>query len=166
MFNERYCSENPRYWTLEDVRKIMSTTEADASKDKAGPISAPDLLQWLLDTLQAEAFELHFNYQHLHRICWRLLCRLKTSCEPSLLHAYGPGYIENDNQLPLVVGYVLMVVTGTRKLEGLIRARKEDVGVTSALMVQAAKVIASFVKDQGSELCQFMEREYGFDVDV
>ena len=68
------------------------------------------LLQ-LLDTLRhaiaAEEHMLRFDYFSLHLRCLCLLRTLRTSLDDKLRQYFGSAYIENETQLPFVVGYVL-----------------------------------------------------------
>lgn len=71
----------------------------------------PDrLIRALVLSLQAESLTLAFPYLTLHRTAWGMLRALRDACEPLLLELYGPMYMERENQLPWVVGWIFMAL--------------------------------------------------------
>ena len=49
----------------------------------------------------------------MHRLSWTILRGVKQGCDPILRQLYTPAYIENETQLPFVVGWILMNASGS-----------------------------------------------------
>lgn len=105
---------------IEDADKLRERKRAASSKKTAasGARMPPDrLIRALVLALQAESVTLAFPYLELHRAAWRVLRAVREACEPLLLELYGPTYMERENQLPWVVGWIFMaLVEGDAKL--------------------------------------------------
>lgn len=136
-FKSRYAGEAERVdWTTEQIDAICSLSEyqqvesededilqfhsiPDAEElrrkheqHRRKPISADSLrpeslVRELMFSLQNESLELQFSYLLLHRLCWQLLRQIKGYCDALLCERYGLKYIERENQLPFLVGYIL-----------------------------------------------------------
>lgn len=161
-FKERYCDRNPRFeLRTEDVEKILEKSDwqyemnnedkpmtlikdnekvPGLQKAVAKQLPATKLLVTLRATLQAEILELSFDYLTLHRFCWRLLRAVKDRCRDRLIEMYGPEYIEKENQLPFIVGYIFMTATNTKRLADFMKMKKTD-EVTGVMLSQAADAI-------------------------
>lgn len=75
-------------------------------------MSPEQLIQPLTMALQAETMEISFPYLTMHRWCWRLLRAVKDACDPLLRQLYTPAYMDRENQLPFVVGYIFLAASG------------------------------------------------------
>ncbi|KAF5591765.1 hypothetical protein FPCIR_6045 [Fusarium pseudocircinatum] len=73
-----------------------------------GKLQAGSLLKPLAMALTAEMFEFSFPYLVLHRWAWKSLRQIKSVCDPVLRRLYGPAYLDQEKQLPFMVGYILM----------------------------------------------------------
>jgi hypothetical protein len=195
LFKDRYCHGSGRVnLTLQDVEKILSESEweeeaegddgiANTDKNtlvlsrnqapknrKWGPhqyLPATQLLESLRNALQGETLEFTFDYLLMHRFCWRLLRQVKESCDKSLREMYGPGYLEQENQLPFTVGYIFMAATDTKKLDVLLSDKLSD-AVTSELMKQAASVIEGMIVTGAGDFIstKILEEQYGLVFEV
>lgn len=141
-FKSRYAGEAERVdWIIEQIDAICSLSEyqqvgsgeedilqfhsiPDAEElrrkreqHRRKPISADSLrpeslLRELMFSLQNESLELQFSYLLLHRLCWQLLGQVKEHCDALLCERYGSRYIERENQLTFLVGYILEAAVG------------------------------------------------------
>lgn len=75
-------------------------------------LPAEQLIESLVLALQAESIELVFPWLIMHQHCWRLLRDVDERCQPLLTAKYTPDYIERENQLPFVVGWILAAASG------------------------------------------------------
>jgi hypothetical protein len=116
------------------------------------------LMAILRAALQAEIMELSYDYLTLHRFCWRLLRSVKEHCRELLIKMYGPDYIEKENQLPFIVGYILMAATTTDKLAGFLKIKTTN-EVTSALLAQAADAINTMLETSAGGIVSMILRE-------
>ncbi|KAF2827075.1 hypothetical protein CC86DRAFT_394111 [Ophiobolus disseminans] len=145
-FKERYCEANPRFdLRAEDVQSIVEQSEWQLVKAPTKKVTITQLVSILRAGLQAEIIELSFDYLTFHRFCWRLLCGIKDTCCDQLVQMYGPDYIEDENQLPFVVGYIFASATNTRRLAGFMKIKKTD-EVTSKVVRDAAEVLQVMVE--------------------
>ncbi|KAL2853954.1 hypothetical protein BJX68DRAFT_254001 [Aspergillus pseudodeflectus] len=134
--------EDPRSKHLEDEklgeeetisfeRNIMpKPTPKSNRKTPTKRLTITSLLETLRNTVQSEALQFAFDYLALHRICWRMLREVRK-------------YIEEESQLPFVIGYIFMAASGTDWL-GKALAKKDDV-VKSRIMLEAAGVLEAFI---------------------
>lgn len=183
-FKDRFCSTSGQtdlslqdlerivaksVWKIDEVGEALSdmgfpSLARESKKGKAANAkqaisqrrpNATELLESLRNSLMGERLELDFDYLTLHRICWRLLRLIQKECDPKLTKMCGAGYLEQENQLPFVVGYIFGAAAKT-KLLGSMLAKKSDI-VTSELLVQAASVMNAYVQQHGKTVSSIME---------
>ncbi|KAL2829503.1 hypothetical protein BDW59DRAFT_142166 [Aspergillus cavernicola] len=186
MFFDRYCEGSGQIGFSEsDLEKILGGPIAENDKEdehEEGIISMQrnsttskrktpvkkhsrqltivELLETLRNTLRGEAPELTFDYLELHRICWRMLRLVREACDPHLRKIYGVEYLEDETQLPFVVGYIFMAVMGTDQL-GKALAQKDDV-VKSNLLMSAARVVEGLIYPLGGSLVVQLLAKQGY----
>lgn len=85
---------------------LASITNKYNTKQK---LSAGTFLEGLANAIHAEGMHLTFDYFRLHRFCWVLLRSIKSRCSADLRDIFGYNYIEREDQLPYVVGYLFRV---------------------------------------------------------
>ncbi|RFN50817.1 hypothetical protein FIE12Z_4893, partial [Fusarium flagelliforme] len=73
---------------------------------EGGKVKAEELLVPLASALTGELTEFGFPYMYMHHMTWEILNTIKSACDPILRRLNGPAYLENENQLPLIVGYI------------------------------------------------------------
>jgi hypothetical protein len=73
------------------------------------------LLTCVREGLAAEEMHLLFDYFRVHQRGIRLLRTLKDALHEDMVEYFGEGYIEDDSQLPYVVGYIFEIVHGADK---------------------------------------------------
>ncbi|KAK7959077.1 uncharacterized protein PG986_003931 [Apiospora aurea] len=103
---------------IEDPAKRKEKQEQKPRRKKAvegGKMTTEQLIKPLMMALHAETLEFAFPYLHFHRWCWRLLRAVKETADGLLRQLYTPNYLERENQLPWVVGWIFMAASG---LEG------------------------------------------------
>jgi len=145
----------------EKVREKRREHEKKKKKKKAntrrtddGPKLKPkDLIEKLVIALHSEAIQLAFPYLQFHRICWEMLREVKNACHKRLLEMHGPEYMEEESQLPWVVGYILIEaapVGGYQDLRLLALAAEAVNGVLSK--GEGGAVVRALDKDKGFSL--------------
>ena len=178
LFKERYCSNGHSVtWTTESMRPIIEAKMEDDSdsedavmkksprvktaisgslirrpKRMSKTIPTIDFLRDLAHALHAETLELSVDYLRLHRFCWMLLRNVNEMCKPQLLEKIGAGYLEKENQLPFVVGYIFMVATQTNGVANLLLPRRPGVQVSSRLLGQAAGALKNMIDSGVGEI--------------
>ncbi|KAL8668933.1 MAG: hypothetical protein Q9168_006459 [Polycauliona sp. 1 TL-2023] len=121
-------------------------------------IPTTNFLRDLAHALHAESIEMNIDYLRIHRSCWTLLRSVNEACKPRLLQAYGGGYLDREDQLPFVVGYIFMSATTTAHIAGLLLPKKTGIQVSSQLLKTAAEVIEEKM-DSGAGAVEMGELE-------
>lgn len=139
---------------------------ARSSKRSGTSTSMLGFLEDVANGLHAEQVEMSIDYLLLHRTCWQLLRQVNVICKAKLLEMYGGGYLDKENQLPFVVGYIFMTATQTKKVANLLLPRRTE-EVTSKLLAMAGEAVEKFVKKKssGDVLVRMLRREYGYCLD-
>jgi len=155
-------------------KRNTSTTKTSTSgsllkrpqRDTTQSLTISDFLQDLANALNAETMEMSLDYLRLHRFCWMLLRNVNGACKPTLLETYGGGYLEKENQLPWVVGYIFMAATETSRIVDLLIPRRQSVAVSSRLLAVAADVVKEMVKVGAGEIeVRMLEAMVGAEID-
>lgn len=177
LFKGRYCRNDQTVtWTTDSIKPIIEAKIEDDSdsedlekksskvktaasgslfrKPKRNGKSLPttDFLEDLASALHAETLELSVDYLRMHRFCWMLLRKVNEVCKPKLLETFGPGYLEKENQLPFVVGYVFMAATQTSRVANLLIPKRAGVQVSSRLLAMAATALEGMVESGAGEI--------------
>ncbi|KAJ4256861.1 hypothetical protein NW762_008957 [Fusarium torreyae] len=94
---------------MDGSRDVKGKSQAKQHKKATdgGKLTPGELLKPLVLALTAETLEFSFPYLFMHRWTWKFLRRIKEVCDPVLRRLNGPTYIERENQLPFVIGYIL-----------------------------------------------------------
>ena len=125
-----------------------------------------DFLKGLASALHAEALELSVGYLRIHRFCWMLLRAVNDRCGPKLLEIYGGGYLEKENQLPFVVGYIFMTATETSRVANLLLPKRQGGEVSSRLLAVAAEVMEVMIDTgAGAMEINMLGMIHGFELD-
>lgn len=128
---------------------------------------AVDFLEVLANALQAEEVEMSFDYLLMHRFCWMLLRTIHEACRPQLLNIYGGGYIEQENQLPFVVGYIFMTCSQTSRLANLIKKKPEGTAITSQVLATAATAVRQMIEGGAGEfVLKMLEKQLDIELDT
>ena len=173
-------------WTLDSIKPIIEAKVEDDSGDEDSEkratkvktaasgslirkhkrngksIPTTDFLEELANALQAESLEFSIDYLRLHRLCWMLLRKVNDVCKAQLLKIFGAGYLEKENQLPFVVGYIFMVATTTRQISSLLLQRRDDLQASSRLLATAAEALEAMIESGAGEIeSKFMAQRIG-----
>ena len=187
LFEGRYCrNDHTVTWTLEFIKLIIEAkTEDDSDNEEAEKkntkiktaasgslirkpkrnvksIPTTDFLEDLANALHAETLELSIDYLRVHRFCWMLLRNVNEVCKPTLHEMVGAGYLEEESQLPFVVGYIFMAATQTNRVANLLLPRRPNFQVSSKLLMTAASALKGMIESGAGEIeCKFIARRLG-----
>jgi len=129
-------------------------------------IETTDFLLDIANALHAETVELNLDYLRVHRFCWKLLRAVNDTCKPRLLRTYGAVYLEREDQLPFVVGYIFMAATITSQIAGVLIPRRAEVEVSSQLLMTAAETLAVMIESgAGAIETKMLEQQIGAELD-
>ncbi|KAF5667204.1 Ank-repeat mbp1 [Fusarium heterosporum] len=91
-----------------EENKIKKKGKKDTAKSKgAVRISPVALLGELGDAIEKEVEEPAFPYLIMHRSNWDLLDLVKVRYESLLKSWYGPAFVQQEWELPFLVGHIL-----------------------------------------------------------
>lgn len=93
--------------------------------------------------MASEELHLLFDYFGLHQRCSRMLRDLQTHTQHDLVKYFGSDYIEDESQLPYIIGYIFEVVRGSDRIGEELRVEVEGRG--SRMLYDAAGVLARFL---------------------
>ncbi|KAF4440758.1 hypothetical protein F53441_12209 [Fusarium austroafricanum] len=130
----------------QQTEKKKSRTKQKKKATDGGKLSPGELLEPLVMALTEETPEFAFPYLFLHRLTWKLLRQVKQACDPVLRRMYGATYLDKENQLPFVVGYVLMAFAEDPHLDGkaLMRTAAQEMnGLVSQKEVSSLAIKAA-----------------------
>lgn len=126
----------------------------------------PEMLMLVCQALVSEELALTFDHFRLHRAAWRLLRSIKERIADELRRIYTPMYIEKENQLPFIAGYIFMTAVRTKKIGTLLRPKKEDV-VSSKMLMEAASVLDGMIQTGlGALEVRILTEKYGMQFEV
>ncbi|KAF4877788.1 hypothetical protein CGCSCA1_v003190 [Colletotrichum siamense] len=137
---------------LTEIRKGKNKKLAE----DGGRLPPEKLIRSLLFALQSEIMEVAFPYLLMHRWCWMVLRSLKEQCDPLLRELFTPAYIERENQLPFVVGWVLAAMNSSGEV---LQDRR--------LLESAAVVLNTFLSaGAAGSICSSVLEKIGIHVQV
>jgi hypothetical protein len=157
---------------IEDPKKAQEKKRLREQHDKGirrkgakqgACMAAEHMIKLLTFALHAESLEFSFPYLQMHRWCWRLLRAMKNSCDPILRPILGPDYLENETELPFLVGYILFLAScadgqkhttkpleeAAKEMHGMI----ENAGdfITKKVLGEILNIDISVLDDDGTE---------------
>ncbi|PYI35005.1 hypothetical protein BP00DRAFT_463023 [Aspergillus indologenus CBS 114.80] len=144
-------------------RGTRSSRSKPTKKRSARQLTIVELLETLRDTVHNEAPEFTFDYLALHRNCWRLLRMVRDMCDPHLRRVHGADYLEDETELPFLVGYLFMAAAGTDAL-GKILAEKDEV-VSGQMMACAATVVEGMIESEAGSLAVKLLGQQGYQIE-
>ena len=128
-------------------------------------VTTVKILVDLAEGLHYETVELNLGYLRIHSLCWKLLRSVNEACKPQLLDIYGSGYLEEEHQLPLIVGYIFAAACDSPKTPGLLKSRREGVRASRRLLETAARIICQILESEDTAVgIKTMEKLLGFKV--
>ena len=109
-----------------------------------------ELLLALVAGIDEELPQLTFDYFAFHRTCWRLLRQVQQSLHQDLLRYYQPGYIEKENQLSWLVGYIFMTayMSGEAAKALGLKQPKAKIETSSKVLQKAGQVVQQFIESE------------------
>jgi len=108
-------------------------------------LSPVELVETLFDAVSYELPMLKLDYFSLHRRCWMFLRSLNESLRPQFHAAFGQGYLEQEQQLPFLVGYILQIASGSKQAFSKIRLPAGHVA-SSRVMTTAGVALSGFYR--------------------
>lgn len=164
--------------SIEAWKILKFTTKTNPTTNVRSRNPIVQFLNALLVATQSETLELTFDHFRLHIFCWTLLRKLRDALYDDLIELHGRGCLDKnqEDQLPDIVGYILMTAvsatatatdtaaekqklagtnTGTSSSTPASRKGKQKDVVKNRLLVKAAKVMNRMLKPAGAGQSQW-----------
>ncbi|WPG97910.1 Hypothetical protein R9X50_00069300 [Acrodontium crateriforme] len=107
--------------------------------------SLTQLLIAVREGMIGEELHLKFDYFGLHQRGFELLKKLQNHLQDQMVQYFGSDYIEQEFQLPFIVGYIFEVVRGSDR----IAQQFKDVESGSRMLQAASEVLAQYLEEKG-----------------
>ncbi|WWC65533.1 uncharacterized protein I303_108151 [Kwoniella dejecticola CBS 10117] len=153
---------------LNSVETLLSDILADEAKQSAiadkkytirrkrnhrsHKFSILQLLSILEAGLEAETRSIRFDYVSMHLRCLTILKKVQLSADEYFTRKLGPLYLENDSQLPFIVGWILNFAAFSGRAAESISIRREGrkaVDVRSQRLTDATRVMKEYLISTG-----------------
>ena len=152
IFKERYLSlDGSVRWTILNIESLLkeADTEMHAVKnrwEKSHQLSPLQLLTALQVALAADYAELTYDYFGMHTKCMNLLRQLRSENHDRLVQYCGPDYLEREDQISTVAGYIIMIAVRTEKAGETLTGQSTG----SHMLVKAGRIMGDFIGTQAS----------------
>ncbi|KAK0508380.1 hypothetical protein JMJ35_009464 [Cladonia borealis] len=154
IFKERYLSlDGSVRWTILNIESLLKETDTEAHVvkkrwEKSHQLSPLQLLTALQIALAGEFPELTYDYFGMHIKCLNLLRQLRSENHDKLLQYCGPEYLEREDQISTVAGYIIMISVRTEMAGEALTSQSTG----SHMLVEAGRIMGDFIQasvDQG-----------------
>ena len=152
IFKERYLSlDGSVRWTILNIESLLKETHTGmhAVKNrwkKSHQLSPLQLLTALQVALAADYAELTYDYFGMHTKCMNLLRQLRSENHDKLVQYCGPDYLEREDQISTVAGYIIMIAVRTEKAGEALTGQSTG----SHMLVKAGRIMGDFIGTQAS----------------
>lgn len=133
-----------------DAARVASITNKYNTKQK---LNAGTFLEGLANAINAEGMHLTFDYFRLHRFCWLLLRSIKSRCSEDLRDIFGYNYIEREDQLPYIVGYLFRIAFNSERMVSNKTGLEIDQMSRHQIYRGAAQGLEQMVQSSGGGSC-------------
>ena len=168
IFYRKYCGDYKLGTRLDIglIEKLLLDVQSDIDKSRSSrkrklrrerrhrtqKFSLVQILSVIEAGLTLETASVHFDYIGMHLRCIQLLKKVQQGAHNYLVQKHGEGYMENDSQLPFIVGWILKIAALSGKASealGIMRTGRDGVTVVSKLLLGAVGSMNEFLKEPG-----------------
>lgn len=167
IFQPRYVADGNAVFTAGNLTALASiankaqrihvslcNTEQLAAAITSQPQITPiQLLTCIQEGLAAEEMHLLFDYFDIHRRGIELLRKLKTGLHEDMVEYFGEEYIEDDSQLPFIVGYIFDIVHGADKAAEHLELQNHG----SKILSKASDILKEFLETENTGMKGLMQ---------
>ncbi|KAI9737302.1 MAG: hypothetical protein M1818_005835 [Claussenomyces sp. TS43310] len=122
-------------------------SQASTKKSVTQPLTPVPFLSSLQDCVQADILALNINYVSLHMCCFDLLRDVHVKLDAYFKKYIGGEYLEKENQLPFLVGYIFSIAVGSSRTAEALKISEPS---TSSTLLSAGDVVKGYVEKEGS----------------
>ena len=152
IFKERYLSlDGSVRWTILNIESLLKEVDTGMPAvknrwEKSHQLSPLQLLTALQVALAADFAELTYDYFGMHTKCMNLLRQLRSENHDKLVQYCGPDYLEREDQISTVAGYIIMIAVRTEKAGETLTGQSTG----SHMLVKAGRILGDFIGNQVS----------------
>ncbi|KAK4501974.1 hypothetical protein PRZ48_007784 [Zasmidium cellare] len=119
---------------------LQALSQDLATQKQYSPLQILDIVR---EGVAGEELHLIFDYFGLHQRCWKMLRTVQTHLHADLVKHFGEMYMEEEAQLPFVIGNLFEVVWGSDRIMEALRVEGG-----SRMLHTAAGVLDRFLQDE------------------
>lgn len=127
---------------------VADATKLSNKLSAQGHLTSIQLLASIREGMAAEELHLVFDYFQMHQKGYDVLKKVQTAVQDDMVKYFGPDYIENESQLPYIVGYIFEVVRGSDRIAENLRG---EAG-TSKVLQNASDTLKEFLETDSNAL--------------
>jgi hypothetical protein len=143
----RLTEESPEEAPSKDTDQApVSGVRSEQRRQRWGKeqsLNPVELLEALFDAVSDEVTILKFDYFAMHRRCWQVLRKLNEHLGDDFKKYLGAGYLEREDQLPFVVGYIFQIAVTAQRIAR--ECRLEEGETYSKIMSEAVDVLEGYL---------------------
>lgn len=154
---DRYLSQRGSIaWSVQNIEGIMNEASQQGLPqrirnrwNRSHHLSHLQVLELLRSALMSEHKALRYDYISMHFRCLEFLHKLQAEIDEDLISQFGPGYVEREDQLSNLVGYVLMAAV---MFERTMAATKDPRGLNVAdcrLVSKSGALLKNLIVESG-----------------
>lgn len=156
---ERYLTQRGSIaWSVQNIEAILNEANQQGLPqhlrnrwNKSHQLSHMQVLSILRSALSAEYKVLHFDYISMHYRCLDFLRQLRVEIDEDLKSQFGPEYLEREDQLSNLVGYILMAAVMFERAMTIVKDSRQSF-ITNLPMVSKTGVMMKKLIDQFGEV--------------
>ncbi|WWD04021.1 hypothetical protein V865_002084 [Kwoniella europaea PYCC6329] len=121
-------------------------------KHRSPKYSILQMISLLEAGLEAETASIRFDYVSMHLRCFSILDKVRLSAHEYITSKVGPDYLDNDSQLPYVVGQILQFAAFSPRAAAQNRIKREGrdaVVIRSQRLMEATQVLGNYLRETG-----------------
>ncbi|KAI9766307.1 MAG: hypothetical protein M1839_004922 [Geoglossum umbratile] len=156
IFEERYLRNGPINLTADNIEAILNemgplsfSQSSRGRRNGSQPLNMLQLLILLKYSIASGSCGLRYDYLSVHFRCLDLLRALRAALDEDLKRCFGAEYLEREDQLSNIAGYIIMTAARAEEIAGSIRELK-GVKTRSTIFVRAGGVMKKFIESQGN----------------
>jgi hypothetical protein len=145
--------------------------DVPSQKSKRNPrgqkaFTLSESLLLICQSLMNEELPLTFDHFGLHRSAWRVLRAVRDANDVEFMRIYGGMYLEEENQLPFLAGYIFMTAVQTKQVAAMLLPKKEDIVSSMPLRVAAETLEGMIDSGMGALEIKILREKYGIGVEI
>ena len=154
---ERYLTQRGSIaWSVHNIQAILNEANQQSLPqhlrsrwNKSHQLSHMQLLEVFRSALLAEHKVLRYDYISMHFRCLDFLRQLRAEIDGDLKSQYGPGYLEREDQLSNLVGYILTAAVMFERAATRVKDHERSPITDIPMISKANALMKTFIAQSG-----------------